>query len=104
MKYAVKMKGMILSMTQKERNKLYIARCLIDGKMTINEAAEVLSLSERQVKRIKKGVKEQGEALLIHKNRVRKPFCSDKMYPFLEICILLLYISLSIIAAVIGSS
>jgi len=26
-------------MTQNERNKLYIARCLLDGKMTISEAA-----------------------------------------------------------------
>lgn len=60
-------------MTQDERNKLYIARCLLDGKMTIGEAAEVLGLSERQVKRIKKGVKELGEAFVIHKNRGRKP-------------------------------
>lgn len=60
-------------MTQDERNKLYVARCLLDGKMTISEAAEILSLSERQVKRIKKGVKEYGEAFVIHKNRGRKP-------------------------------
>jgi len=60
-------------MTQDERNKLYVARCLLDGKMTISEAAEILSLSERQVKRIKKGVKEHGEAFVIHKNRGRKP-------------------------------
>ena len=45
-------------MTQDERNKLYVARCLLDGKMTIREAAEVLGLSERQVKRLKKGVRE----------------------------------------------
>ena len=59
-------------MTQDERNKLYVARCLLDGKMNISEAAEILSLSERQVKRIKKWVKEYGEALVIHKNRGRK--------------------------------
>jgi hypothetical protein len=35
---------MILSMTQEELNKFYIARCLLDGKMTIREAAEVLDL------------------------------------------------------------
>lgn len=64
---------MILSMTQRERTKLYIARCLLDGKMTISEAAQILSLSERQVKRIKKGVKEHGDAFVIHKNRGRKP-------------------------------
>lgn len=60
-------------MTQDERNKLYVARCLLDGKMTISEAAETLGLSERQVKRLKKGVKEQGETFVIHKNRGRKP-------------------------------
>lgn len=60
-------------MTQKERNKLHIARNLLDGKMTISEAAELLSLSERQVKRLKKGVKEQGDAFVIHKNRGHKP-------------------------------
>lgn len=60
-------------MTQDERNKLYIARCLLEGKMTISEAAENLGLSERQVKRIKKGVKEHGDAFVIHKNRGRKP-------------------------------
>lgn len=60
-------------MTQNERNKLYIARCLLDGKMTIREAAEVLDLSERQIKRLKKGVKEQGDSFVIHKNKGRKP-------------------------------
>lgn len=60
-------------MTQNERNKLYVARCLLDGKMTIREAAEGLGLSERQVKRLKKGVKEHGEVFVIHKNRGRKP-------------------------------
>jgi len=60
-------------MTQEERTRLYIARSLIDGKMTIREAAEVSGLSERQWKRIKKGVKEQGDAFVIHKNRGRKP-------------------------------
>lgn len=60
-------------MTQAERNKHYVARCLLDGKMTISEAAETLGLSERQVKRIKKGVKENGESFVIHKNRGRKP-------------------------------
>src|SRR5690554_5036778 len=64
---------MILAMNQDERNTLYITRCLLDGKMTISEAAGLLSLSERQIKRLKKGVKEQGDAFVIHKNRGRKP-------------------------------
>lgn len=60
-------------MTQVERNKLYIARSLLDGKTTIGEAAELLGLSERQVMRLKKGVREHGDAFVIHKNRGRKP-------------------------------
>lgn len=60
-------------MTQDERNKLYVARCLLDRKMTTSEAAEILGLSERQIKRLKKGVKENGESFVIHKNRGRKP-------------------------------
>ncbi len=35
---------MILSMTQEERNKLYVARCLLDKKITIKEGAELLHL------------------------------------------------------------
>ena len=60
-------------MNQKERDKLYTVRCLIDGKMTVPEAAKVLGLSERQIKRLKKGVREFGEAFVIHKNKGRKP-------------------------------
>jgi len=61
-------------MTQGERDKLYIARSLIKGKMTIREAAaEISGLSERQLIRLKKGVKEHGDAFVIHKNRGRIP-------------------------------
>ena len=41
--------------------------------MTSRDAAEVLSLSERQIKRLKAGVKKEGEVFVIHKNRGRKP-------------------------------
>ncbi len=60
-------------MTKQERNKLYVARCLLDGKMTISEGAELLCLSERQVQRLKKGVDEEGGVFVMHKNRGRKP-------------------------------
>ncbi|MGI6620167.1 MAG: helix-turn-helix domain-containing protein [Bacillota bacterium] len=33
---------------------------VLDGKLTIKLAAELLGLSERQVKRLKKGMKEKG--------------------------------------------
>lgn len=60
-------------MTQTQLNRYKIISLVIEGKATVSEAAEDLKLSERQVKRLKKGVKEQGPAFLIHSNTGRKP-------------------------------
>lgn len=60
-------------MTQKEITRLRVINQTIDGVLTIREAAELLGLSERQVLRLKKGVKTEGPAFIIHKNRGRKP-------------------------------
>lgn len=60
-------------MSQEQRNRLHVAHCLIQGKMQISEAALILSLSERQVIRLKKGVIEYGDVFVIHKNTGRKP-------------------------------
>jgi len=60
-------------MTKKELVRVYVIKSLVEDKMTSREAAEVLSLSERQIKRLKAGVKKDGEVFVIHKNRGRKP-------------------------------
>ena len=60
-------------MTQKEIMKLKVINQAIDGTLTVKEAAAVLSLSERQIKRLKKGVRTQGPGFIIHKNRNRSP-------------------------------
>jgi len=44
-------------MTKKELVRVYVIKSLIEDKMTTRDAAEVLSLSERQTKRLKAGVK-----------------------------------------------
>lgn len=64
---------MILSMSQKLRTRLHVVHSLIEGKILVNEAAVVLDLSERQIIRLKKGIMEQGDAFVIHKNKGRKP-------------------------------
>lgn len=68
-------------MTQKQLNRYRIISHVIDGKLSINEAAESLGLSKRQIIRLKKGVMEQGPAFLTHKNTGRKPqhALSDKL-------------------------
>jgi transposase len=60
-------------MTQREMTRLIVIHQTIDKVITIREAAELLDLSERQVIRLKKGVLEEGDAFIIHKNRGRKP-------------------------------
>jgi len=50
-------------MTKKELTRIYIIKSLIEDKMESRDAAEVLSLSERQIKRLKVGVKKEGEVL-----------------------------------------
>ncbi|MBM4236525.1 MAG: helix-turn-helix domain-containing protein [Firmicutes bacterium] len=58
-------------MTQKEIMKLQIITQALDGTLTVRQAAELLSLSERQVKRLKNGVTLEGPSFVIHKNKNR---------------------------------
>jgi len=51
------MKKVRYLMTKKELVRVHIIKSLIEDKMTSKDAAEVLSLSERQIKRLKAGVK-----------------------------------------------
>ncbi|MCR4427707.1 MAG: ISNCY family transposase [Firmicutes bacterium] len=60
-------------MNRKESRRLYVMEQVLQGKLTIAQAAQLLDLSERQVKRLKGGMKVDGAAALAHKNRGRKP-------------------------------
>lgn len=65
-------KGRIILSDTEARRAFVMAR-VVSGTMTVKEAAQVLALSERQVKRLKAGVQESGVAFLAHKNRGRRP-------------------------------
>jgi transposase len=67
------MRGEHFSLSAKEARRVYVMEQVLDGKLTIKLAAELLGLSERQVKRLKKGTKEKGVAALMHGNRGRTP-------------------------------
>ena len=60
-------------MSQKQLTRFAVLTKLIDGHITVKQAAESLDLSERQIKRLKKGVMQDGAAFLKHKNSDRKP-------------------------------
>lgn len=57
----------------KESRRVYVMEQVMQGKITVRQAAEVLGLSERQIKRLKAGIKEKGLAALAHGNRGHKP-------------------------------
>jgi transposase len=63
------MKELTLEMTQKQINRYHLVKESLEGKMTVPEVAKHLGISERQVTRLRKGVKEKGAAFLIHKSK-----------------------------------
>ena len=60
-------------MSQKQINRYVVIQKSLEGAISVKEAATALNLSNRQVIRLRKGVKENGPAALIHKNQGRRP-------------------------------
>ena len=67
------MKTGVISLTREQHVKLDVINKAIAGFITVKEASEKLGKSERQIQRLKKEVRENGPAALIHKNTERKP-------------------------------
>jgi hypothetical protein len=60
-----------MSFTTKEQEKITVITASLQGKITNNEAATTLKLSLRQIKRLKKKVRENGNQILIHQLKGR---------------------------------
>ena len=65
------MRGRTFALSQKELQRVHVITSCVKGDMACARAAELLSLSIRQVKRLKKRLREDGEAALAHANRGR---------------------------------
>jgi transposase len=65
------MRGRTFALSQKELQRVSVISSCVKGDMACARAAALLSLSVRQVKRLKKRFREQGEAALAHANRGR---------------------------------
>ena len=63
----------MISLTREQHDRLDTINKANAGFITVREAVEQLGLSERQVQRLKKEVREDGPAALIHKNSNRAP-------------------------------
>src|SRR4051794_23705515 len=60
-----------IAMSQRERDVLTVMRGVLDGQRTQAEAAELLGLSVRQVRRIQRKMEAGGGAALVHRLRGR---------------------------------
>ncbi|MDE7404848.1 MAG: ISNCY family transposase [Lachnospiraceae bacterium] len=67
------MKEGSITLSQKQLKTFKVINSFIDKSITRQQAAELLSLSPRQITRLKKGVLASGAEFLIHKNTGRKP-------------------------------
>lgn len=65
------MRGRTFALSQKELQRVSVISSCVKGDMACARAAALLSLSVRQVRRLKKRMREQGEAALAHANRGR---------------------------------
>src|ERR1039457_3248752 len=65
------MRGRTFALSQKKLQRVSGIASGVKGNMAYARAAELLSLSIRQVRRLKKRLREQGEAALAHANRGR---------------------------------
>ena len=59
----------ILTMSQKELKRLHVIRKVIDKRLKQREAAELLALNQRQIRRIVKRVREESDKGIIHRLR-----------------------------------
>ena len=62
----------IIRMSQKELTRVHIIRKVIDSSLKQKEAGEKLSISERQIRRLKERMRIEGEKGLTHRLRGRK--------------------------------
>jgi hypothetical protein len=62
----------IVCMSQKELKRLHVIHKVLEGSLKQGEAAEIISLSERQVRRILKRIKAEGDKGIQHRCRGRE--------------------------------
>ena len=65
------MKGDIIAMSQKERQRYHLLKMVIGGRSTLKEVSRLTGVSYRQAKRLKKKLNTLGAKGLIHGNRGR---------------------------------
>ena len=62
-----------VKLTRDEKKKLKVIKRLINGEFNGTKAAQMLKVTTRQIRNLKRQVLNEGDAGIIHKNRYNKP-------------------------------
>jgi hypothetical protein len=63
-----------LIMSQRDLQRMHVVRLTLEGRESVERGAELLGISARQFKRLRKKVRERGVEGVLHGNRARKPW------------------------------
>ena len=62
-----------VTLNQREQARLQVLNSVLEYQLPITQAAEILGISERQVRRVLAAYRREGAAALVHGNRGRQP-------------------------------
>ena len=77
-----------LSVRQKEIHRMHVVRLTIEGRETVGRGAQLLGISPRQMKRLRRQLKQRGVEGLLHGNRGKAPWnktVSEKIKQVVEL-------------------
>jgi len=63
-----------LKVSQKEIHRMHVVRLTMEGRETVGRGAKLLGISSRQMKRLRRKMKERGVEGLLHGNRGKAPW------------------------------
>ncbi len=63
-----------LRVSQRELHRMHVVRLTLEGRESVGKGAKLLGISPRQMKRLRRKVKERGMEGLLHANRGKKPW------------------------------
>jgi DNA-binding transcriptional ArsR family regulator len=68
------MKEWELRVSQRELHRMHVVRLTVEGRESVGRGAKLLGISARQMKRLRRKMKEQGVEGLLHGNRGKQPW------------------------------
>jgi transposase len=75
----------MIVMNQRELRQAHVIQKVLEGLITQTEASEILSLSDRQIRRIVRRVRQEGVSGLVHRSRGRPSNRTTSLRP--DLCL-----------------